>query len=224
MNNFLEVNSWFDKKYKDKLTPRWETIKIALNLFNQNKGKTIVETGTTRMANDWGAGYSTVVFGDYINSYGGKLVTVDIEKANIEFCKSVTGAFKEIEYVVDDSIGYLKNYIGKIDLLYLDSYDYPYGELLNRYGGKEDIDKAIENLKSTPTNELIALHRDLLIPSQEHQLKELELALPHMEQGGIILLDDCDLPGGGKGRLSKEYLSEIGATCILDAYQSLWLL
>ncbi len=192
--NFINVNSWFDQKYKDKSSGRYNTFKCALNLFRQSKGKTIVETGTTRMKDDWGAGSSTILFGDYLKTYGGKLYTVDIEPKNIETCKEITKEFAEnIEYVVDDSIHFLQRFKDSIDLLYLDSYDFP--------------------LDGTPPD-----------ACQQHQLRELQLSLPKLNGLGIILLDDNDFPAGGKTKLSKDYLFKSGATCILDSQQSLWIL
>lgn len=225
MNEFIKVNSWFEKKYKAKSGVRYNTIKIALNLLDQRQDHTIVETGTTRMSNDWGAGMSTVLFAEYILKYGGDVTTIDLSKENIEFCKSITGAYPNIKYVVSDSLKFFKEYRGEgIDLLYLDSYDYPYGELLELYGGNQDIDKAIDTLKAIGDEEIVKKHFDIISPSQEHSLQEFKLALPHLAKNAIILIDDCDLPGGGKGRLTKEYLASIGAKCLLDSYQSLWIL
>lgn len=213
------------EEFKEKLGLRYNTMKAALDIFKQNKGELILETGTTRMADDWGAGYSTVVFGEFLRKNGGNLITVDIEPANIEFCKQVTALYSDhIEYVVSDSLAYLKDLDRSIDLLYLDSYDYPYGELLNYFGGKEDINAAQEKLKSMTEEEIVKQHEFLIAPSQNHQLQEFLLASKNLKKGTPILLDDSDLPGGGKTRVTKKYLKDIGATCVLDEYQSLWVL
>ncbi len=190
---FFDVHSWFEEKYKEKSSSRYWTFKIALNLFLQNDGRIIVETGTTRMVDDWGAGSSTVLFGEVVKKYGGLLYTVDIDPKNIETCKNITFPYKQnIEYVVDDSLHFLENYKGQIDLIYLDSLDFP-------LDGSDPL------------------------PCQEHQLKELKLALPRLGYGGIILLDDNDFPNGGKAKLSKEYLNKENYMCIMDSQQSLWI-
>lgn len=229
MDQFIQSKSWFDKKYKDKSSCRYFTFKAALNLLKQTGGPNIVETGTTRLKDDWGAGMSTILFSDFLMTEkvtGGRLWTVDILPEAITACKGITVTQKEfIEYVVDDSLHFLEHFDKKINLLYLDSFDYPYGELLNLYGGKDDIDKAVRILNDKTDKEILSDYEAVVSPCQEHQLKELKLALPKMEEVmGIVLLDDNDLPGGGKSRLSKKYLTEIGATCILDSQQSLWLL
>jgi len=217
---------WFDRDFKDNLGLRYNTVKKALELFAENNGELIVETGTTRLANDWGGGYSTVVFGEFLRRYEkGKLITIDIDERNIAFCKDVTALYaRQTEYVVSDSLEYLKSFGQKIDLLYLDSYDYPYGELLELYGGQVDIENARKLLSELREEEIVEKHFDVINPSQEHQLKEFKLVEHLLPKGTPILLDDSDLPGGGKTRLTKLYLKEIGATCVIDAYQSLWIL
>ncbi len=193
MNDFLFINSWFDQKYRVKSDGRYSTFKTALNLLNQLGGKNIVETGTTRMVDDFGAGYSTVMFADYLTKYGGKIWTVDISQANIDTCKLVTKEFETVvSYHVQDSLAFLANFKEKIDLLYLDSFDYP--------------------LDGTdPT------------PCQEHQLKEFKLAEHLLTDSSIVLLDDNNFDNGGKTKLTKNYLISKGWTCLLDLQQSLFI-
>lgn len=191
--DFLGINSWFDQKYRVKSDGRYPTFKLALNLFLQTKGKNIVETGTTRMVEDYGAGYSTVLFGDFLAKYGGHIWTVDISQPNIDTCKIVTEPFKSvITYVTDDSHTFLANFTQSIDLLYLDSYDYP--------------------LDGTDPG-----------PCQQHQLKEFKLAQPWLTDQAIILLDDNNFDNGGKTKLTKDYLLREGYTCLLDLQQSIFI-
>jgi len=216
---------WFEEEYKENLGLRYNTMLKALEIYKENKGEVILETGTTRLANDWGAGYSTIVFGHFLRHNLGKLITVDIAQENIDKCRDLTILFaKNIEYVVSDSLEYLENYKGNIDLLYLDSYDYPMGELLTIYNGQENVEEAMKALYSMTEEEIVSKHLSVINDSQEHQLKEFKLAEKFLEKGTPILLDDSRLPGGGKTRLTKKYLKEIGATCVLDEYQSLWVL
>jgi hypothetical protein len=229
-NDFLFTGNWFEKKYRVKSDARYIGFKTALNLIHQGRRKpherlTIVETGTTRLENDWGAGMSTVLFGDYLKHYGGKLYTVDIEPRNIELCKKVTEEFKDnIEYVVGDSVEFLKKLDDRIDLLYLDSIDYPYGEMLNDYGGQADLVVAIEKLNAIPNDIVAEKYADLINPSQEHQLNEYRAAKTKLcTNWSVILLDDNDLPGGGKCRLTKQELLKDMFVHVLDFQQSLWI-
>lgn len=125
MNDFTPVGSWFDQKYKTCLGERFPTFKLALNLYHTFGGKHIVETGTTRMEEDWGAGSSTILFGEYVTHYTGHVWTVDISPHNIDVCRKVTGDNPQISYVVSDSLVFLSTFDKPIDLLYLDSYDFP---------------------------------------------------------------------------------------------------
>lgn len=119
-------HTWFYEEFH-QLSGRYITQKIALTLLNQiSTTPFILETGTTRMENDWGAGMSTLLFGRYVSQYGGKVATVDISERNMEVCRKVTAAHaNHITYVVMDSLQYLSTVTEKVDLLYLDSMDCP---------------------------------------------------------------------------------------------------
>lgn len=224
MKDFIFNKSSFDLKYASLGSIRHPTMKAALNLFMQNNGSTIVETGCCRAKDDWGAGLSTVMFGDFCTTYNKKIFTVDISESNMQICKQLTLEYNNvINYNVNDSVAFLKNFKNTIDLLYLDSYDYPYGELLEVYGGKLNIDNAIKILKSMSDEEIVQKHWSIIKDSQEHCLNELLASLDKLAHKCAILIDDCDLPGGGKGRLAKDWLLKNNYTCVLDLYQSLWL-
>lgn len=224
MKDFLFNTGWFDNRYAGPGHRRHATIKAALNLFLQNNGTHIVETGCCRYPDDWGAGLSTVMFGDFCKRYGKRLHTVDLSPENMEICKNLTKEYGDnTSYHVSDSVTFLVSFDRTIDLLYLDSYDYPYGEILEVYGGKTDIDKARRILEGMSDEEIVARHGAIIAGSQEHCLKELLAALPRMNDKTPILIDDCALPGGGKGRTAKDWLLANGYTCILDLYQTLWI-
>jgi predicted O-methyltransferase YrrM len=126
MDNFLEYNSWFDEMFRRKLSKRYPTFRAALNLLYQLPSHQIVETGTIRKVRDYGAGYSTYLFGQFVKRYGGKVTTIDIDPGHINVCKRVTAEFAaSIEYIVDDSLHALSLLREPIDLLYLDSLDTP---------------------------------------------------------------------------------------------------
>ena len=56
-------------------------------------------------------------------------------------------------------------------------------------------------------------------PSQEHHLKEIIAAYPHLAKDCIVMIDDCDLPHGGKGKLVIEFLLDHGWHIIAQGYQ-----
>lgn len=127
MNKSKQVYDWYTSNYKNKSGNRFESFRLALTmLYETTDHPYIIETGCLRLENDFGAGYSTYIFAECINIFGGKLVTVDITPSHMETCKLLTKSFQvNVTYIVDDSLKILKNYSDRIDLLYLDSYDCP---------------------------------------------------------------------------------------------------
>jgi predicted O-methyltransferase YrrM len=127
MNKSQQVETWYEENYKCKSGNRFDTFKIVLKcLYERVDNPFIFETGTLRLENDFGAGYSTYIFGECLSLFGGSLLTVDINPINIETCKRITSKFsKHITYVTDNSLNTINNFEGKIDLLYLDSFDCP---------------------------------------------------------------------------------------------------
>ncbi|MDE2482222.1 MAG: class I SAM-dependent methyltransferase [bacterium] len=188
--------NWWDYKYAHKLGHRYATFRMAFVEVLKSSGpdRACIETGCVREANDYGAGYSTMIIAELISWYGGSLQTVDLNPKHIALCKKLTEPFSDfITYHVGDSVAFLKSWSKPIDFLYLDSYDYP----------------------QTPKEGPIE-------PSQRHCLAELEAALPQLRSGSIVLIDDARMPGGGKPGLAKHRLVELGAECLLDDYQLLW--
>ena len=153
-----------------------------------------------RLPNDYGDGGSTRIFGEFLKHLGGRLYTVDIEPRHIANCRKVTRRFaRRISYHVGDSIEFLRSLardhsLNRIDLLYLDSFDYALG-----------IEQDDERLAS-----------------QRHCLAELEAALPLLAPQALVLIDDADLIGGGKPALAKGRLLELGWTLVIDDYQLLF--
>lgn len=195
LTDFLFANNWFQEKYAQKGEPgKFPTFKAALNLFMQNEGEIIVETGCIRMKDDWGAGYSTYLFGDFCRRYNKRLFTCDINTKNLATCMEITEEFRDnITYIYHDSIDFLKNFKGKIDLLYLDSMD------------------CCEELRADNTE------------PQKHQCNELRAALDKLSDKSVVLLDDCIFKNGGKCKLTREFLLDNGFVLILEYYQSLWM-
>jgi hypothetical protein len=58
-------------------------------------------------------------------------------------------------------------------------------------------------------------------PSQEHHLREIQAAFPRLHENSVVMIDDCALPQGGKGKLAIEYLKERGWKILLEQYQTI---
>jgi hypothetical protein len=94
----------------------------------------IVETGCARQENNFdGDGMSTIIFDKLVEYHGGDFYSVDINPDNVKFA---TSHCKNANVFCGDSVSFLynqsKSWVAnnrKIDLLYLDSYDFD----LNNY-------------------------------------------------------------------------------------------
>lgn len=90
---------------------------------------TIVEIGMQRRYDgDCSDGCSTSIFSWYLKEHGGKLYSIDIDNNNIELNKRELenrNLFNEnIHLICQDGINFFDNFNEKIDLLYLDSWDW----------------------------------------------------------------------------------------------------
>ncbi len=57
------------------------------------------------------------------------------------------------------------------------------------------------------------------IPSQQHHLSEIIAAYPWLHENSVVMIDDCDLPHGGKGKLVIEFLLSRGWKITAKKYQ-----
>jgi len=186
-------NDW----YRNGVNYRYYTWQLVFNLLQQrhDPSAVILETGCQRHENDIGDGVSTSLFCRYIEQFGGELDTVDISPRNIKEAEKWTAKYNiKKEFHCMDSLEFIKQYNKKPDLIYLDSFDYPPGQGTSKHDA-----------------------------SQQHNLTELKLIYNQLKENTIVLLDDNQLPGGGKPRLAKEFLLENGWTCLLDWQQSAWI-
>jgi predicted O-methyltransferase YrrM len=171
---------------------RYDTMRYALQLMDERKVRTIVETGTARGGIDWCRedGCSTIIWAEWVKNNHAMLYSVDIDPAAIKTAKRELihsqGIQNNVILTCSDSISFLRFFGKQIDFLYLDSFDYDF------------------------TNPL---------PSQEHHLKEIIAAYPWLTRQSIVMIDDCDLPGGGKGTLAISYLLNKGWKIAMQGYQ-----
>ena len=221
-------NWFYDRYFYSGANCRYPTFQLALNMLAQlDHPPVILETGCQRQPEDLGAGMSTSIWGEFCARNGGRVYTVELLPKNLEVCKQCTQAWAaHIEYVQNDSVKCLQSATAvRADLLYLDSMDYDYGGLLNVYGGHADIEAAIKAVNQLSLEEILARHSGIILPAQHHCLNELKAAFASglAHDRTIIMIDDNQLPGGGKSRLAKEHLANLGWKCLLDFQQSVWV-
>lgn len=223
VSNNNKLNWFYEKYYYSGSNFRYPSFQIALNLLNQNHDNPhIIETGCQRQVEDLGAGMSTSIFGEYIHRYGGTLAVCDINAHSLEVAKSCVSEYKDIEFTCSDSVEFLKNQKG-CDLLYLDSWDYPYGQMLDKYGGQADLEKAMTLVGEKFEEDIRAEFKNIIGPCQEHCLSEFKAIEDNLNEDTILLIDDNDFPGGGKPGLLKPYLLEKNWTCLFDSQQTIWI-
>jgi hypothetical protein len=172
---------------------RYHTFCEALKLMSDRNMRVIIETGTARCGdtNFEGDGGATIIFGHWAQNHKAQFYSVDINEKHLETAhKAVKPYLDSTTMVLMDSATFLKNFDQKIDLLYLDSWDYD--------------DK-------NP------------LPSQIHNLNEVKAAYDKLTEKSIIMIDDCNIGGGGKGLLSIKWLLDRGWYLHANAHQVILL-
>ncbi len=168
---------------------RYRTFYLAFELLKDRKAQMIVETGTAREGSAW-------CVGDGCSTL-----------LFAEWVRRTGGTFYSVD-IDEQALKKASQAIGEmtssIRLICNDSVDF-----LANFNRKIDFlyldsyDFEINNPQ----------------PSQEHHLKEIQAAYPHLTNKSIIMIDDCDLPHGGKGKLAIEFLLSKGWKIIANEYQ-----
>jgi len=173
---------------------RRDTLREVLRLLDERGAKTLLETGVARMGleKSKGDGASTIVFGLWAKQNDAHLYSVDIDPEATERAGQAVANMDlsdSVTLVTSDSVAYLDEFTDMVDFLYLDSYDY------------HKTDTAIQTA------------------SQAHHLKEIEAIEGCLHEDTVILIDDCDMPNGGKGKLVIERLTANGWKVHMSEYQ-----
>lgn len=148
---------------------------------------TIVETGCIRNVTEeskFGDGWSTLNWEFYAKQTGSKVYVVDIDQNHINQSMKIVPESDIVQYTKDDSVNYLANFPGKIDVLFLDSFD---------YCGDEDNIRACHNHS---LNEIKAAWDKL------------------NDQCFVLIDDVFNNQWAGKGQLSIPYLLNAGFTLV----------
>lgn len=182
--------------FKYNFRRRRVTFSKTLNLLKERQAKIILETGTSRngLRATKTDGAATIVFGKWAKEYKAKMHSVDISEDSVKGSQDAVneqGLSDTVTVHLNDSLEFLKTFNQPIDFLYLDSYDY----------SRTD--------------------KDIQIKSQEHHLKEFKIIENQLHKNSIVLIDDCGLPGGGKGKTLIEYMLKKDWEVLIDAYQVL---
>lgn len=124
---------------------RTETVNCILNKYLPKiKDPVIVEFGMTRNPKGiWGDGHFTTIMGWYISNFSGTLYSVDIDSDVISRCSSILSSYginnSNIHLIHDDALEWVKSINFKIDILYLDAWDYPQDNKIREQSEKNHL-------------------------------------------------------------------------------------
>ena len=184
-----QSNTQFLEDRLNHIDKRYGSFLEAINLLNERHAKVLVETGTSR------GGASNFV-GD-----GGSTIIFS-HWASLNDAHLIS---------VDIDSGALANarqasipYADYIDFVCSDSIKY-----LSEFGQQIDF-LYLDSYDFNAWNPA---------PSQLHHLAEIEAAYDKLHQDSIVMIDDCDLPFGGKGKLVIDFLLERDWKIVYQGYQ-----
>ncbi len=195
--NIVGANQLMPEQYlKDRIpvqNRRYSTLLTVLKLMKERNVRTLVETGTSRdgLSNFEGDGGSTIIFSQYANENNVQFYSVDIDQ------KALTNAQNAVNASVG-KIGSNIQFVRQDSIAFLKNF-------------QKEIDFLYLDSYDFDFNDPL--------PSQNHHLNEIKAAYSHLTPNTIIMIDDCDLPHGGKGRLVIDFLLEKGWTVLEKKYQ-----
>ena len=186
---------WADyfESIKPRLNKRSDGFQKIFEYLADKENPIIVETGTYREENNYeGDGCSTLLFDSFVDYHGGSVLSVDIDPKACELAKENTYFTEVIE---SDSVEFLGSLDGKVDLLYLDSY--------NIVNWNDDWAPAAHHLKELFAAKNCIKDGTLIVVDDN-------LTTP---KGKRV----------GKGRLIYELMESLGIEPYFDGYQVGWI-
>jgi Methyltransferase domain len=175
--------------YLPKTDKRFASFDMAKNLIKQRQLYTWVETGTSRNG-------STNCIGDGCSTmvYSDFLTELDGELYSVDIDANAINCAKQALRKAKDRV----HFFVSDSIAFLEYFDKPIDFL---YLDSYDFDL------NNPT------------PSQIHHLKEIEAAYDKLHDNSVVMIDDCRLPHGGKGKLIIDFLLQRGWKKVFDGYQ-----
>ncbi|MCM4168773.1 tRNA 5-hydroxyuridine methyltransferase [Arenibacter antarcticus] len=174
---------------------RRDTFRKTLEFLDKTKARLIIETGTSRegLHGAKSNGAATIVFGKWAKQNNAFLHSVDISE------KSVANSQKE---VTNQDLGKIVQIHLSDSVEFLRNFTEPVDFLyLDSYDYSDD--------------------REVQIKSQHHHLQEFMAIEDKLHDNSIVLIDDCDLPNGGKGKLVVAYMLQKDWKVVMNEYQIL---
>lgn len=192
---------------QNPIRDRASSLEIVFELLDKKENKQffIVETGCMRADHGELAfgddGASTYILDDFINFYDGELYSVDINNNNVEHAKKMVS--DKTKVYCSDSVDFLWKIPKekKIDLLYLDSYDFePDNPIPSQLHHIKELCAVMKNLEK---GSIVLVDDNANTPEFEWFTK---------------------IAKGGKAGFVKNFMENIGAELLIDGYQIVWKL
>lgn len=174
---------------------RRDTFKKVLQLLDSIDAKVLVETGTSREGLNGAKfqGAATIVFGKWAKENDALLDSVDISEESVRVAQIEVNAQKLNKHVKIHTSD---------SLIFLRKFNQKVDFLyLDSYDYSSDV--------------------SVQQKSQEHHLLEFVAIEDQLHEDSIVLIDDCDLPGGGKGKKVIEFMKSKGWKVLMNEYQVL---
>jgi predicted O-methyltransferase YrrM len=182
-------NSRYLENWLNRSDKRYGSFMAVMDLLVERQAKLLVETGTSR------GGAS-----NFVGDGGSTIIFAD--------WASQHGAYL---FTIDIDPGAIANarnasqdYSDNVEYVCSDSIKY-----LTEFGQQIDF-LYLDSYDFNASNPA---------PSQNHHLYEIQAAYDKLHDNSIVMIDDCDLPHGGKGKLIIEYLLEKGWKIVYSGYQ-----
>ena len=154
----------------------------------------IVETGCYREEDNYrGDGCSTLLFDNYVKHRGGNVISIDISPKACKLARDNTS--KRVEVICGDSVEELGYLEGKVDLLYLDSFN------ITDWGN--DWESSAHHLKELFAAKNVIKPGTLIVVDDNLRAAD-----------GRLL---------GKGRLIGELMQALDLKTYIDEYQIGWI-
>jgi len=155
---------------------------------------------------------STLLFDKFVNTFDGKVVSVDLNKNAVDLTNRATS--NKTTVVHSDSLKLLPTLTKPIDLLYLDSYDV---DFLNPQPSAEHHLKEFNCIKHL-------LHKDSIV-----LIDDTPVSPEWLDNGTFSTIyhkfkESFNSNMCGKGSLVNLELEKMNATKIMHQYQVLWKL
>lgn len=131
-------------------------LKVLIKNFKTEGPINIIETGASQ---DWNDGMMGLMFAKISQETGGKMWMVDIDQTIIEKSKEIFGqqGITCVEFIVQDSVDFLKSFNDKVDIIHLDSWDL---DLMNPFPSALHGWREFDTIKDKITNNTIVIVDD----------------------------------------------------------------